>query len=417
MLNLLDRVVLTVSCLAILICFRSLEAQASNRVLMIGIDGAGGQYTLTANTPNLDALAADGAVRYDFLNEGGQYPNPPEGYGASGVNWSTITTGAAAENHGVVNNSFSGNRFDEYPHFFKYLKEFDPTLYTASISHWAPINTEILNDQYANIEISGISDATVRDEAIDLLVNGDPDAVFLQFDEVDGAGHAFSWGSPQHIAEIEEVDAQIGAVLAAMNARPGVVSGDEDWIVIVTADHGATPGAFGHVASQGPPNWEVPFYVSGPSVPDGVSLPQGTLRDAATTALWHLGIDPFGTNVDGEVVGLTDYVLGPPNGVEGDVNQDGVVFGTGQGPAATDDVTAFVEGLFTTGHSSVAEAYSKGDLNLDRRTDLADWIILNRLDPAMGQAVLQALQGVPEPSTLMLSFSLVAVLLTISRKR
>ena len=86
------------------------------------------------------------------------------------------------------------------------------------------------------------------------------------------------------------------------NARPGVVSGSEDWLVLITADHGGEGTS--HFASQGLINWEVPFVISGDSVPAGTMLPQGTLRDVATTALWHLGVDPFGTNVDGRVRGI-----------------------------------------------------------------------------------------------------------------
>lgn len=392
---------------------------ADKRVLMIGIDGAGGRYTQSASTPNLDTLATGGAVRYDFYNEGGLVANPPEAYGASGVNWTTINTGVSAASHGVSDNGFGGNNLADFPHWFKHLKDHDPSLFTASIVNWAPINQQILPDEYADLEVefSGLplstEDALVRDSVVDLLSNGDPDAIFVHLDQVDGAGHSFSWGSAQHIAAIETVDGLVGDMMTALNARPGVIGGSEDWLVLVSADHGAAEGAFGHVASQGPSNWEVPMIVSGPSVPDGSSLEHGTLRDMATTALWHLGVDPFVANVEGNVIGIP---FGAPNGIEGDVNQDGIVSGNGQGPAATDDVTAFIEGLFSTDHASVLEAYNNGDLNLDRRTDLADWIILNRLDPAMGQAVLKTLNAVPEPST----FSLVGAVagwLVVGRRR
>ena len=379
---------------------------ADKRVLMIGIDGAGGSYTQTANTPNLDALSANGAARYDFYNEGGLILNPPEAYGASGVNWSTMNTGASAASHGVSDNGFGGNNLENVPHWFKHIKDHDPSRFTASIVNWAPINQQILPDQYADLEIdfSGLplatEDALVRNSVVDLLSTGDPDAIFVHFDQVDGAGHSLSWGSPGYFAAIQTVDGLVGDIITALNARPGVVSGDEDWLVLVSADHGAAQGAFGHVASQGPSNWEVPMIVSGPSVANGSVLEQGTLRDMATTALWHLGVDPFATTVEGNVIGIP---FGAPNGIEGDVNQDGVVSGNGQGPAATDDVTAFVEGLFTENHPSVLEAYMSGDLNLDRKTDLADWIILNRLDPSMGQAVMQSLNAVPEPTSLALT--------------
>jgi hypothetical protein len=283
---------------------------ADNRVLVIGIDGAGGSYTQTADTPYLDSLASQGAVRYDWLNEAALIANPPETYGASGVNWATINTGASAASHGVSNNTFIGNNFATVPHWFKHINDHDPTLFTASIVSWSPINEQIVPNEYADLELQftgtqAIKDALVRDAVVDLLNTGDPDAIFVHFDQVDAAGHSFSWGSDQYFAAIEIVDGLIGDMTAALGARPGVVDGSEDWLVMVSADHGGAPGSFIHVASQGPSNWEVPFIISGPSVPDGALLEQGTLRDIATTALWHLGVDPSVTTVEGNVVGIT----------------------------------------------------------------------------------------------------------------
>ncbi|RIK78126.1 MAG: hypothetical protein DCC67_11915 [Planctomycetota bacterium] len=371
-------------------------AAADNRVLIIGIDGAGGSYLPAANTPNIDALAAAGAARYDFLNEAALVANPPEGYGASGANWSTIATGALAAHHGVSDNSFSGSRYDQYPHFYQYVEQQKPQLFTASIVDWSPINDFILGDTPADLSIGGISDNAVRDVTVNLLQTGDPHAIFLHFDQVDAAGHGVGWGTSAYYNAIANVDGLIGNILTALNSRPGVLSGTEDWLVTVTSDHGGQSTS--HFASQGLINWQVPMVLSGPSVPDGAPLKQGTLRDVAATALWHLGIDPFGTAVDGRVIGIP---FGPPNGVIGDVNQDGLVIGDGTGPAASDDVTAFVAGWMTRGHQSAPAAYMHGDLNLDRVTDLRDWIILNRLNPAMGQAVLHSL-AVPEPAGAML---------------
>ena len=395
-----------VICSLILLATCTASAQPVKKVLMIGIDGAGGRYVREATTPNLDALAADGAIRYDFFNEGGLFASPPEGYGASGVNWSTIVTGHSAANHGVVDNSFANNRFDEFPHFFAHVKAADPTARTVSIANWTPINTQILNDQFADVELDSFPgnasqrDGFVKNNAVFELINNDADAMFLHFDQVDAAGHAFSWGSVQHDAAIEVVDGLVGEVMTALNSRPGVAAGEEDWLVLVSADHGAAEGSFGHVASQGEPNWEVPFIVSGPSVTDGIALGKGTLRDLATTALWHLGIDPFLADLDGTVRGLT---VEPPTGVVGDLNGDGVLLGDGTGPAATDDVTTFLDNWLATGGGGVSERYARGDLNFDGRTDLSDWALLNRLNPAMGNAVLAVLSGVPEPTTLCLT--------------
>jgi hypothetical protein len=294
---------------------------AGNRVLVVGIDGAGGSYTHAAHTPHLDSLAAAGGVRYDFLNEGALVVNPPQPYGASGVNWSTLNTGVSAASHGVADNTFLGHHFDEFPHWFKYVKDHDPTRYTASIVNWAPINEHIVPNEYADLELEfdehpferHLEDAAIRDAVVGLLSTADPDAIFVHFDQVDAAGHRHGWGSPEFTASIETVDSLIGDIIDAVNARPGVASGDEDWLVMVTADHGGGRGEFVHRASQGPINWEVPLIISGPSVPDGVMLPQGTLRDIAPTALWHLGIDPRTTPMEGHVVGVPYAAVPEPS--------------------------------------------------------------------------------------------------------
>lgn len=388
-----------------------LEAAPSKRVLVIGIDGAGGRYVESASTPNLDALAAAGTARYDFYNEGALTPDAPSGYGASGVNWSTILTGASAPHHGVTDNSFSGSDFVNYPHFFQHAKQFDNTLNTASIVNWTPINTQITPDAFADVELSPSSgsaeqrDIQVKDDAVLFLELGDPDAMFLHFDQVDHAGHAYSWGSTQQLDAIATVDGLVGEVMTALNGRPGVASGDEDWLVLVTADHGGTMGEFSHYAAQGPENWEVPFIASGPSVAPGAPMQRGSLRDIAATALWHLGVDPFLAGVDGTVRGLT---VEPPSGVVGDFSGDGVFGGDGLGPAAIDDVTTFLKHWLATGGGSIADRYARGDINLDGVTDLSDWALVNRLNPAMGRAIGLALSGAPEPSTAALLLVLLA---------
>lgn len=385
----------------------SLPAVAAEpRVLVIGIDGAGGRYLPAADTPQIDALVQNGTARFDFNNEGGLVENPPPGYGASGVNWSTIVTGASADHHGVVDNSFAGSRFDERPHFFKYIKDHDPNSYRASIVSWEPINSEILANPFASLErqFPGLSsaqqDALVRSTTVDLLQNADPDAIFLHFDQVDAAGHGSGWGTPQYNAAIATVDSYIGTIVSTINARPGVVSGAEDWLIIVTADHGGQ--GLGHDASQGPINWEVPFIVSGNSVADGTTMGRGTLRDVVPTALFHLGIDPFELGLDGTVRGL---VVSPPNGIAGDINQDGVLTGDGTGPVGSDDVSAFLAGWLTEGAGGIADRYARGDLNCDGVTNLGDWAILNTANRELGRAAFQRVVGVPEPaSAAMLAF-------------
>ncbi len=112
-------------------------------------------------------------------------------------------------------------------------------------------------DEYADLKIqfsgqpAAIEDGLVRDEVVNLLGTGDPDAVFVQFRPSGSDRPRLSRGSPEYYAAIETVNGLVGDMMAALNARPGVVNGSEDWLVMVVADHGGEEGAFFHTASAG----------------------------------------------------------------------------------------------------------------------------------------------------------------------
>ena len=103
----------------------------------------------------------------------------------------------------------------------------------------------------------------------------------------------------------------------------------------------------------------------------------------------------------------------PEYSVMGDVNLDGVVSGDGTGPAASDDVTAFVDGWLYQQPTHSVESWKKGDLNLDGKTNLSDFLLLRNAllgsGSGAGAAALSSLLGVnsfasiPEPSSAALS--------------
>jgi glucose/arabinose dehydrogenase len=110
---------------------------------------------------------------------------------------------------------------------------------------------------------------------------------------------------------------------------------------------------------------------------------------------------------------------GPPNGIVGDVNQDGRVFGDGTGPADTDDLTAFKAGWYTTGHSTILDKYTHGDLNLDGTTNLADYYLMYNAYLAAGgsAADFDRALGVPEPSTWIMALAGAAALIACGKRR
>jgi hypothetical protein len=221
------------SVLASLLVLLALIGSAQQRkVLVIGIDGCRGDALQAANAPHLDSLAAAGFRTYEGITQ-------PPTWSATG--WSTMLTGVWEQKHKAVDNSFTNNQFATWPHFFARLRSVDPTLSLHSIVHWGPINSQITTQ--ADQELTLSTDQAVADAAVSLLQNGDPDVLFLHFDDVDHAGHdyGFSPSVANYITAIEVVDQQLGPVLEAVKQRPV----DEQWMVLVSTDHGGI-GPSGH---------------------------------------------------------------------------------------------------------------------------------------------------------------------------
>ncbi len=204
------------------------------KLLIIGIDGCRADALTAANTPNLDALIANGISSLDALNDD---------ITISGPGWSAMLTGVWSDKHGVTDNSFNGSNYDQYPHFFKYLEDFDPNFHTASFCHWGPINDQIVQD-HADFKLNISTDAEVASQAAAYLTVNNPDALFLHFDDVDHAGHSsgFSPETPEYIAAIEGVDTYVGTVMEALTGRASY--DQEKWLILVSTDHGGR--GFGH---------------------------------------------------------------------------------------------------------------------------------------------------------------------------
>jgi predicted AlkP superfamily pyrophosphatase or phosphodiesterase len=221
----------------------SVDAFSGKHVLVIGIDGCRSDALQAARAPNIKGLAENGTVCWRAF-VGGVLGTKTEHVTISGPGWGSMLTGVWADKHRILDNKFSApnlkNMVDGkivgYPHFFTRLKQMQANCRLASIVNWKPINDKILSD--ADYQDNG-KDAVVAQKCAELL-RGDtnPTVIFLQFDEVDGAGHGNTYGpeSPAYMAAVETVDQHVGTVLAALRQRPRFAQ--EDWLILVTADHG-----------------------------------------------------------------------------------------------------------------------------------------------------------------------------------
>jgi hypothetical protein len=95
--------------------------------------------------------------------------------------------------------------------------------------------------------------------------------------------------------------------------------------------------------------------------------------------------------------------------INGDLNLDGVLSGDGTGTAATDDVTAFVQGWGWQQGSATVNSWKKGDLNLDGVVNVNDFFAMRTAlvtaNLGAGALALSQMLGsaVPEPTSVFLA--------------
>ena len=204
----------------------------------------------------MDALIANSTYTYDAMNDG---------ITISGPGWGSLLTGVWPDKHGILDNGFAGGNLTQYPHLFKRIEDHDPNLHTVSICQWHPVNNNIATGVVDTlINVSNNSDH-VGTAAVDYLTNEDPDAIFLHFDDVDHAGHAsgFTPSNPFYLSAIEDVDYNIGLIMTALNNRPNIAN--EDWIVIISTDHGGINFSHGGTTFE---ERNIFLIVSGDDVPN-----------------------------------------------------------------------------------------------------------------------------------------------------
>lgn len=284
-------------------------AQApKSHVLIIGIDGCRPDALEIAKTPNLDLLIKEGAYSNETQILGERYQKNNT---ISGPGWSSFLTGVWADKHGVHDNSFKGKNYEQYPHFFKRLKQQFPDAKTATFVDWKPIDDHIVSD--ADIRIvydahgaDGYTkeDAKLTDAAVKCLSEDDPHAVMVYLGQVDETGHRYGFHPkvPEYIKAIERVDEHIGKLIMTMKSRKNFK--DENWRVVMSTDHGGQ--GLGHGGGHKIPEIRTTFFIVSPTAKSfDIKKQQTYVVDVAVTALVHLGVKiQLEWKLDGKAVGV-----------------------------------------------------------------------------------------------------------------
>ena len=139
--------------------------------------------------------------------------------------------------------------------------------------------------------------------AVDAMADADLDAMFVYLGDIDVVGHEHGTLGPEYRAAIEWADTRVGLLVDALRARETFL--EEDWLVIVSSDHGQTDA--GTHGGESAIERTVFLIVSGGSAVAGTTSHEASVVDVAATALMHVGIAiDADWGVDGWPVGLTD---------------------------------------------------------------------------------------------------------------
>ncbi len=192
---------------------------------VIGVDGMG-SFNKQANTPNLDRIFQNGAVTYDALSM-----DPT----ISAENWGAMLLGSTPVVHGLTN-GFVG-RFEytnrELPSVFTRIRRAYPEAYLASVVNWDPINHGIIEHDVGVDFATAENDDFLTPMILERIAEK-PKFLFVQFDDVDGAGHGKTYGSDEYLKAVEHADALIGRIFDAYE-KAGIL---DETLFVVTADHG-----------------------------------------------------------------------------------------------------------------------------------------------------------------------------------
>ena len=286
------------------------DTAAAPKALVVMVDGLRADVVANGKMPRLRALM-EGTWQPDYgcawsLSGGTIQDAMTE----SAPNHVSIATGLTATHHGIGSNAdllcgrhtYGGVAGKPAPSWLSRLAAARPGTKPLFIFSWYGDLT--LSPDY-KVPFLYDRDETNAKHLADIFSRPDaPDAVMWYIDKPDHAGHAHGFYpySPDYLAAAADADRWIGTVLDAIAARPSF--SDEDWLVLVTADHGGWRRYHGMMSAQA---YTVPFILAGRAYIPARHL-SGIPRtcDAAPTALAHFGVDV-------EKMGLDGRAMKPPS--------------------------------------------------------------------------------------------------------
>ena len=228
------------------------------KTLFVIVDGIPADVIERVNTPGIDAVVASGSYQRAYV--GGEVGLQTQSPTVSAVGYMSLLTGTWSNKHNVrANHDLEPNY--AYWDIFRVAKHQAEPATTAIFSTWTDNRTILLGDGLReaggnkfDVAADGFEvdpafapdlgdvnriqtiDLHVTNVAAKSLVKVAPDLSWVYLQHTDDIGHRDGDG-PSMDRAVRWIDARVLELYSAVKAREQQAA-DEDWLVIVTTDHG-----------------------------------------------------------------------------------------------------------------------------------------------------------------------------------
>lgn len=226
------------------------------KAVFILLDGVPADVIERLSTPTLDEIAAVGG--YTRASVGGEIGGPTETPTVSAPGYMSLITGTWAYKHNVRGNYGLSPNYDHW-NLFRIVETADSSKRTAIFSTWTDNRRVLIGEgragagdfridhvvdgfetdtltfprQPASGHIAAI-DARVIAEAAANIDSAGPDLSWVYLQYTDDAGHA-QGDSEYFYSAVRNADALVARIWDAVQRRQSL---GEDWMIVVTTDHG-----------------------------------------------------------------------------------------------------------------------------------------------------------------------------------